>query len=66
MVLSKVRFPEVLVFMAHAAGIVISVYMGRWDLLAAGIAFGVPSTFLFHDLSPSGKGLVISLIRRSI
>ncbi|HHD15085.1 MAG TPA: hypothetical protein ENK47_00080 [Euryarchaeota archaeon] len=63
MVLIKVHFPEVLVFTAHAAGIVISVYIARWDLLAAGIAFGIPSTFLFHDLSPSGKGLIISLIR---
>jgi len=37
--------------------------MGRYDLLAAGIAFGVPSTILFLDLLPGGKGYIIKVIR---
>ncbi len=63
---SFLSYQEVFVLLAHLAGVVISVWMGRWDLLAAGIAFGIPSTFLFHDLSPGGRGYMISIIQRLI
>jgi hypothetical protein len=62
----KFTYPEVFAFIAHAGGIAISIWMGRWDLLVAGICFGIPSTWLFHDLSPHGKGWIIGFIRRSL
>jgi len=38
--------------------------MGRWDLVVAGLFFGIPSTLLFHDLSKSGKGRMIEFIKK--
>ncbi len=64
--IGKITYPEVFVFMAHLAGAVISIWMGRWDLLTAGMAFGIPSTLLFHDLSPNGRGVMIALIRKIV
>jgi hypothetical protein len=62
--IGRITYPEIFVFMAHLAGAFISVWMSRWDLLAAGIAFGIPSTLLFHDLSPNGRGVMIALIKK--
>ncbi len=64
--LREITFPEWLALLAHVAGVTISIWMGRWDLVAAGIAFGVPSALLFHDLSPSGRGLIISFLRKIV
>ncbi len=59
-------YQEIFVLLAHLAGVVISVWMGRWDLLVAGMAFGIPSALLFHDLSPGGRGIMIGIIKRLI
>ncbi|MGA1822522.1 MAG: hypothetical protein ACMUIG_08340 [Thermoplasmatota archaeon] len=37
--------------------------MGRWDLLAAGIFFGVPSTLLFIDLLPGGPNHTVKVVK---
>jgi hypothetical protein len=57
-------FPEIFALTAHVSGAAISIWMGRWDLLAAGMAFGIPSFVLFHDLSPGGKGYVIRILKK--
>ncbi|MDG6226127.1 MAG: hypothetical protein QCI82_11525 [Candidatus Thermoplasmatota archaeon] len=59
-------FPRAFILAAHLGGVAISLWMNRWDLLAAGIAFGIPSTLLFLDLLPGGKGHMIKLIERII
>jgi hypothetical protein len=41
-----------------------ALWMERWDLLAAGIAFGIPSTILFFDLLPGGRNRMVDLLRR--
>ena len=56
-------YPETFVATAHLGGAAICVWMQRWDLLAAGIAFGIPSALLFWDLLPGGKGIIIRLIK---
>jgi hypothetical protein len=56
-------FPHFFVLSAHAAGIGISLWMGRYDLLAAGIGFGIPSTLLFFDLLPGGKNRMVKALR---
>jgi hypothetical protein len=64
--MKRLSYPEVFVLLAHVSGAAISVWMGRWDLLVAGIAFGIPSMLLFHDLSPNGKGYMIDWLRRIV
>lgn len=48
--------------MAHLAGLSIAFWMGRYDLIIAGIAFGIPSTLLFLDLLPGGRNRIVGLI----
>ncbi|MFW3147320.1 MAG: hypothetical protein ACMUIE_10995 [Thermoplasmatota archaeon] len=57
-------FPRAFILTAHIGGAFISLWLGRIDLLLAGICFGIPSAFLFLDLLPGGKGRTISLMRR--
>jgi hypothetical protein len=52
--------------MAHLAGLSIAFWMGRYDLIVAGIAFGIPSTLLFFDLLPGGRGRTVSMIERIV
>jgi hypothetical protein len=40
--------------------------MRRWDLLAAGLLFGIPSTLLFIDLLPGGSNRMVEMIRRIV
>lgn len=40
--------------------------MQRYDLVAAGIAFGVPSTLLFFDLLPGGRNRIVIMIDRIV
>jgi len=56
-------YPETFVATAHLGGATICIWMGRWDLLAAGIAFGIPSALLFWDLLPGGRGYIIRFIK---
>lgn len=59
-------YPRVFVIAAHLGGIAISLWMNRWDIVVAGIAFGIPSTLLFLDLLPGGRGFTIKLIERIV
>jgi hypothetical protein len=52
--------------MAHLAGLSIALWMDRYDLLIAGIAFGIPSTLLFFDLLPGGRNRIVSMIERIV
>ncbi|MGA1820884.1 MAG: hypothetical protein ACMUHU_07750 [Thermoplasmatota archaeon] len=56
-------YPETFVAFAHLGGAAICIWMERWDLLAAGLAFGIPSALLFWDLLPGGRGYIIRLMR---
>ncbi|MBN1390411.1 MAG: hypothetical protein JXA22_07205 [Candidatus Thermoplasmatota archaeon] len=56
-------YPETFVALAHLGGALLCIWMRRWDLLTAGIAFGIPSSLLFWDLLPSGKGFIIRFIK---
>lgn len=56
-------YPETFVALAHLGGAALCIWMERWDLFAAGIAFGIPSTFLFLDLLPGGRGYMIRLLK---
>ena len=57
-------YPHLFVASAHLGGILMSIWMKRWDLLLAGILFGIPSTLLFYDLLPGGKGRIIRVVRK--
>ncbi len=57
------HFPHAFVILAHCGGVILAVWMGRWDLAAAGAAFGVPSTLLFLDLF-SGRNITVKLLRK--
>lgn len=57
-------FPKVFVLTAHIGGAAICLWMERWDLLIAGIAFGIPSTLLFMDLMPGGRGVMIKVVKK--
>ncbi|MEA3559854.1 MAG: hypothetical protein U9R75_11430 [Candidatus Thermoplasmatota archaeon] len=59
-------YPKVFILTAHIGGCAICIWMGRMDLLIAGIAFGITSSMLFYDLMPGGKGWTISLMRKLI
>ena len=59
-------YPETFVATAHIGGAAICVWMGRWDLLAAGLAFGIPSALLFWDLLPGGRGYIIKFLKWSL
>ncbi|MBN1538938.1 MAG: hypothetical protein JW939_02250 [Candidatus Thermoplasmatota archaeon] len=56
-------YPETFVVLAHMGGTLLCIWMERYDLLAAGIAFGIPSALLFRDLLPGGRGLTVKIIR---
>ena len=56
------RWPELMVFIAHVGAALICVYLKRWDLLAVGIVFGVPSTLLFMDISRE-EGWTVRLVK---
>jgi len=56
-------YPETFVATAHLGGTAICIWMERWDLLIAGLAFGIPSTLLFWDLLPGGRGYIIRLMK---
>lgn len=59
-------YPHLFVGSAHLGGILMSIWMKRWDLLLAGILFGIPSTLLFYDLLPEGKGRMVRFVRKLI
>jgi hypothetical protein len=59
-------YPHFFVIAAHSGGIAIAIWLGRWDLLIAGIAFGIPSTMLFYDLLPGGGNRTVKLLRSFI
>jgi len=56
-------YPETFVILAHLGGLALCIWMKRWDLFAAGLAFGVPSSLLIHDLLPGGKNHIVRLLR---
>jgi hypothetical protein len=56
-------YPESFVITAHVGGAIICILMQRWDLLIAGLAFGIPSALLFFDLLPGGKGFIIKFLK---
>lgn len=56
-------YPESFVIFVHLGGAALCVWMERWDLLAAGLAFGIPSALLFFDLLPGGKGYLIRFLK---
>jgi hypothetical protein len=56
-------YPESFVISAHVGGALLCIWMKRWDLLAAGLAFGIPSSLLFFDLLPGGNGYMIRFIK---
>jgi len=56
-------YPESFVVMAHLGGIFICIWMERWDLLIAGLAFGIPSSLLFFDLLPGGKSYTVKFLK---
>jgi hypothetical protein len=59
-------YPKLFVASAHLGGILMSIWMKRWDLLLAGILFGIPSTLLFYDLLPGGKSRIVRTVRKLI
>ena len=56
-------YPESFVISAHLGGALLCIWMKRWDLLIAGAAFGIPSSLLFFDLLPGGKGYIIRFLK---
>lgn len=56
-------YPHLFVSAAHMGGLLLSVWMKRWDLFIAGILFGIPSSFLFFDLLPGGRGYTIRFVK---
>jgi hypothetical protein len=59
-------YPESFVISAHIGGALLCIWMRRWDLMAAGIAFGIPSSVLFFDLLPGGKGYIVRFMKWSL
>jgi hypothetical protein len=56
-------YPETFVVLAHLGGLALCIWMERWDLFAAGIAFGIPSSLLFFDLFPGGNNYIVAILK---
>jgi hypothetical protein len=56
-------YPETFVILAHLGGLALCIWMERWDLFYAGLAFGIPSSLLFFDLFPGGRNYTVSILK---